>query len=56
MTVKTCQFYKMKVFQTFYSPKNPEKMYHGFHKNIEQQNCFQHIIIRRNRVPNQNDF
>jgi len=24
----------------FYSSKNPDKMYHSFHKNIKQYNCF----------------
>ncbi len=24
---------------TFYSSKNREQMYHGFHKNIKQHNC-----------------
>ncbi len=27
-------------FLTFYSLKNPDKMYHGFHKNIKQHNHF----------------
>jgi len=24
----------------FFSSKNPRKMHHGFHKNINQHNCF----------------
>ncbi len=27
---------------TLYSSKNLKQIYHGFHKNIKQHNCFQH--------------
>ncbi len=35
-------YYYLRFFLTLYSSKKPEKIYHGFHKNIKQYSCFEH--------------
>ncbi len=36
----TNYFFQVLFFWAFYLSKNPEKMYHSFHKNIKQHNFF----------------
>ncbi len=35
----------MLFFEASYLSKNPEKKSRSFHKNIKQNNCFQHVSV-----------
>ncbi len=60
MTVNTFRKLKIYLFQIdafFYSSKNPEKMHHDFHQNINSNSTFPAlIIISVSCAPNQKDL